>query len=65
MLMVTDSALTDLAVAFVLVPASAVLAGAAAFGGATFGEDGALCPTAIKLHISMTHPGRTIFFLLV
>src|SRR5258707_12488365 len=65
MLMVTDSAFTVFEAAFVLVPAASALAGAAAFAGVTFGADGALCPTAIKLHISMSHPERTIFFILV
>jgi hypothetical protein len=64
MLMVTDSAFTVFEAAFVFVPTALALAGAAAFAGVPFGADGALCPTAIKLHISMSHAGRTIFFLL-
>src|SRR5258708_40364225 len=64
MLMVTDSAFTVFEAAFVLVPTAAALAGAAAFAGVTFGADGALCPTAIKLHISKRNAERTIFFIL-
>src|SRR5258708_6808063 len=64
MLVVRDVGFTVFEAAFVWVPTAAALAGAAAFAGVTFGADGALCPTAIKLHISMSHPGRTIFFLL-
>src|SRR5712671_8107877 len=66
MLMVTDSALTVFEAAFILVPTAAALAGAAAFAGVTYGADGALCPTAIKLHITISkrNAERTIFFIL-